>query len=576
MAGSYWDKITTQRVSRRRVLQTTGVAGAAAGAVWLVGCGGSSSTDKTPSGATPGATAQPTKAVVGTPKRGGRYQIGSRADFDTFDPYIGIAASVGYFPRLYNVLVNFSALDAKFRFDDLSTGFEQPDAQTYVFKIRPGVKVGPNQLGVPERDLDASDVVTSYERIKSLPQSNAFAFIGKWLESQTASADGGSYTLKTPKPYAFFRDRIGSPLNTIVPKEALTDAVIGKLKQQAAGAGAYILKSYTEGQGASMDRNPNYYRKDEKNNNEAVPYVDGLDVKIITDNSALRTAFQSGQLDLYTATNVDEANQLKSGGDYSIVKDPVNTFIAFTMNPTKDPWKDDRIRQAAQYALNRQDYVDRVYKGEAKANGLVHWPQGDIALSDDELKKYQPYDPAKSKALIKAATGQDTVKVKVMWPADSAIEEHNLHLPIWLEQMKAAGFDVDPDPQPFATWLDNYTNLKYDASLALNQVYEYAEFNIDWQHSEGPARNNIYAAGVGKLYPEIDKAIDDVKSKTNHEEFVKAMHDLQIMVYDKGATFIPIVSPYSFTLYQSRVKAIPQGIGVASGLYVNTFYLDKA
>ncbi|MEK7692609.1 MAG: hypothetical protein AAB349_00280, partial [Chloroflexota bacterium] len=69
--------------------------------------------------------------------------------------------------------------------------------------------------------------------------------------------------------------------------------------------------------------------------------------------------------------------------------------------------------------------------------------------------------------------------------------------------------------------------------------------------------------------------IDDVKSKTNHEEFVKAVRDLQIMIYDKGATFIPIVSPYSFTLYQSRVKAIPEGIG-ASALYVNTFYLDKA
>ena len=61
-----------------------------------------------------------------------------------------------------------------------------------------------------------------------------------------------------------------------------------------------------------------------------------------------------------------------------------------------------------------------------------------------------------------------------MWPADSDIEQHKLHLPIWLEQMKAAGFEVEADPQPFATWLDNYTNLKYDASLSLNQVYEYA------------------------------------------------------------------------------------------------------
>ena len=579
MADRYWDKLTTQRVSRRRVLQTTGVAGAAAGAVWLVGCSSSSSTSKTPAAGTTkaAATAQATTASgvanPGTPKAGGTYTVASTADFDTFDPYIGIAASVGYFPRLYNVLVNFSALDPKFRFDDLSTGYEQPDDLTYNFKIRPGVKVGPNQLGVPERALDASDVVTSYERIKSLPQSNAFAFIGKWLASQTASADGQTYTLKTPKPYAFFRNRIGSPINTIVPKEALTDANISKLKQQAAGAGAFTLKSYTEGQGATLIKNPNYYRKDDANGGASVPYINQFDVKIITDQSALRVAFQSGQLDEYSATNLDESNQLQQGQKYTLIKSPVNTFIAFTMNPTKTPWQDDRIRLAALYAIDRKAYIDRVYKGEAKADGLIHWPQGELAFTDAELATLQPYDPAKSKALIKAATGQDTVKVKVMWPADSDIEQHKLHLPIWLEQMKAAGFDVTPDPQPFGTWLDNYTNLKYDASLALNQVYEYPEFNLDFQHSEGPARNNIYAIGVGKLYPEIDKGIDDVKSISNHEEFVKAIKDLQKLIYSKGPTFIPIVSPYSFTLYQSRVHSIPQGIG-ASGLYVNTWYLD--
>ena len=136
------------------------------------------------------------------------------------------------------------------------------------------------------------------------------------------------------------------------------------------------------------------------------------------------------------------------------------------------------------------------------------------------------------------------------------------------------GFEVEADPQAFATWLDNYTNLEYDASLALNQVYEYAEFNIDWQHSEGPARNKIYAAGLGALYPEIDAAIDDVKAKANPEEFKSAILDLQRMIYEKGPTFLPIVSPYSFTLYQPRVKNIPSGVG-SSGLFLNTWWLES-
>jgi len=568
MAAGYWDKITAQRVSRRRVLQSAGVAGAAAGAVWLVGCGGGSSNKTAVPGGTSGAT-----AAKGTPKQGGTYRVGSTADFDTFDPYRGIAASVGYFPRLYNVLVNYSALDANFRFDDLSTKYENPDPTTYIFSIRDGVKVGPNPLGVPERALDASDIIESYSRVLTLKESNAYGFLGKWMESQTASPDNKTYTFKSPKPYAYFQNRIGSPINTIVPKEALSDANVEKLKQQAAGAGAFSLKSYTEGQGAELVRNPNYYRKDTNNNNAQLPYIDGLSVKIITVHDTLLTAFQSDQLDTYSTTDVNQSNSIQQGHNYTVVKDPVNTFIAFTMNPTKKPWDDDRIRKAASLAINRKEYIDRVYQGEAKANGLVHWPQGDLALSDDELEKYQPYDPKQARELIKAATGNDSIDITIMYPADSDIEQHKLHKPIFMDQMKSAGFNVKEDPQSFGTWLDNYTKINYDASLSLNQVYEYAEFNMDFQHSEGPARNNIYTVGTGKLDPSIDAEIDRVKTLTNHEEFVKGMHDLQVKIYEKGPSFLPLVSPYSFTLFQPRVKQYPQGTG-ASALYVNDWYLE--
>ena len=568
MAGSYWDKYMHQRVSRRRALQGATALSAAGAAIWLVGCGGDDDDggDGTPSaGETPQGT-----ATVGDPVRGGTYRVGSTADFDTFDPYIGIAASVAYFPRLYNVLVNYSAQDANFRFDDLSTSYEQPDDVTYNFTIRPGVKVGPNPLGVPERDLTAEDVQIAYERIKTLPASNAYAFIGQWMAANQANADG-TYTFKTPKPYFFWRNRIGSPINTIVPKEALEDGVIERLRGEAAGAGPFSLQSYTEGEGASMTPNPNYWLKG--SDGQPLPYITQFDVKIITERATIRTAFQSDQLDSYGAENIDEVNQLSQGKNYTITKDPANTFIAFTMNPTRDPWQDDRLRKAAMYAINRQEYIDRIYGGEAQANGLVHWSQGEAALSPDELEQLQPYDPEQSKQLIKAATGQDTLRIKVMYPAESAIEQHSQHLPIWREQMRAAGFELDEDPQPFATWLDNYTKLEYDSSLALNQVYEYPEFNLDWQHSEGPARNNIYATGVGRLYPEIDAEIDRVKSITDPEEFYAAIKEWQRMVYEKGPTFLPFVTWNAFTLYHPRVKNIPTGIG-ASGLYVNDWWLD--
>jgi peptide/nickel transport system substrate-binding protein len=583
MADSYWNKVTAQRISRRRVLQSAGVAGAAGAAVIVVGCGGGSSSSKTPgAGTTPKAKATTPSGTAGqvlngggTPKAGGTYNIGTSVDFDTFDPHISIAGGVAYFSRLYNAVINRSPRSTTFKFDDLAESLEQPDATTYIFKMRDNVMIGPNKLGVPERAMNALDVKASFDRIKNLPQSNAYAFVGQKISSVDASADGKTLTIKTPQPYGYFFYRIGSAINLIVPKELLDTP--DKMKTASAGGGPYVLNpgAYTEGQNASLKRNTSYYLKDKANSNAALPYIDEMSIKIIADRSAQRTAFQSKQIDQYSPQNVDEANSLKAGADYAINKDSTNTFIAFTMNPTKDPWKDDRIRLAAMYALNRQEYVDRVYKGEAQANGLVHWSLGDYALPTAELDKLQPYDPKKSKQLIQAATGKDTVDINVMWPADSIIEEHNLHLPIWLQQMQDAGFNITKDPQAFPTWLGNYTDLKYDASLALNQVYEYAEFEMDFEHSEGPARNKIYTIGIGALDPTIDKAIDDSKAITDPAAQAKAVQDVQRKIYAKGPMFLPLVTPNSFTLFQSYVKNIPVGLGF-SGLFLNTTYLDKA
>ncbi|HYM15364.1 MAG TPA: ABC transporter substrate-binding protein [Dehalococcoidia bacterium] len=580
MAGSYWDKVASQRVSRRRVLQGASVASAAAGAVWLVGCGSSTSTNTSTPGVAPSPAGTPSASSQilnpgTTPKPGGTYNIGTSVDFDTFDPHISIAGGVTYFPKLYNAVINRSPRDTSFRFDDLASKLEQPDPTTYVFTMRDNVMIGPNQLGVPERPMDGNDVKASFDRIKNLPQSNAYAFVGEWIQSVDVSADAKTVTIKTPKPYGYFFLRIGSAINLIVPKELIATA--DKMKTASAGGGPYVLNpgKYTEGQFATLQRNTSYYRKDEKNNNAQLPYIDNITVKIIADRQAQQTAFRSQQIDQYTPQNIDEANSLNPNNQYPVNKDSTNTFIAVTMNPTHDPWKDDRVRMAMMYAINRQDYVDRVYKGQAQANGLVHWSLGDYALPPSELQKLQPYDVKKAKDLIKAATGKDTLDIKVMWPADSIIEEHNLHLPIWLQQMADSGFNVNKDPQAFATWLDNYTKINYDASLALNQVYEYAEFEMDFEHSEGPARNHIYTIGVGKLYPEIDAAIDASKAVTDPVAQAKKVQDVQRQIYAKGPMFLPLVTPYSFTLYQQYVKSIPVQIG-ASSLFLTTTYLDKA
>ena len=561
---SYWQRFQRERLSRRRLLAVGGLS--AAGLAVAAACGGGEEEGEEPTAAgTP---------LAGKPKAGGRYQSATDVNIDTLDPHISIAGGPGWFPRIYNVLVKQSSQKTDFIFNDLAEEYEipEPGGLEWIFHIRPGVKVAPNAFGIPERELDAEDARVSFERIRNLPQANACAFVCKYFASHEASADGRTYTIKTPTPYAYFLLNIGGALftSTIPPREAIEKGE-EYMKPNAVGAGPYFVTSYVEGQNFNVDRNPNYYRKDENNDNAQLPYIDGYDVKIIPDRAARRAAFISQQAYSYGAESPAEAQELLDQYDVFETTEAVNTYISFNMNVTKAPWTDPRIRKAAMYALNRQQYVDLVYQGDAKPNGLVHWAQGTYALPPEELEQLQPFDPERSKQLIREATGQDRISVKVMFPGNSTIEQHDRHLPIWLEQMSASGFDVEQDAQDFGTWLENYRTKNFEASLALNQIYETPEIPLDWQHSNGPAGSDIWSTGMRD--PEVDAAIGATKQITDPDELVQAIHDAQRLIYEKGPSFLPIVGPNSHTIYWNFVKDVPEGLGLA-GLLITTHWLD--
>ena len=568
MARGFWNKYTAQRISRRRVLQSAGVAGATAGAVWLAGCGGGDG-DETPTGrtATPAGTTTP--ADDGPPKLGGRYKGVNQAAWGTIDPLVSVGTATGIMPKFYNTLISRSNVDPNFTFYDLAQSFEQPDDSTYIFKIRPGVKIAPNDMGIPERDMDAMDAQKWIERVRADTNAIARKFTEPWVDSAVASGD--TFTLKTKGPYAYTLSTMGRALGGCIPPRETFEQNMN-LKAQAAGAGPYKITSYQESGSISLERNPNYYRKDEKSGLQ-LPFMEGIDTVVIADRQARKTGFLSKQIYSYGAQDAAEAKDLadKNKG-LRISRSPSFTFISFSMNPQRDPWKDDRIRKAALHALDRKQFVDLIVgEGEGKPDGLVHWPTGPFAFNESELDEFQKYDPKMSRELIKAATGSDTIKVKITYPI-SDIQFHDKHLPIFLKQMKDAGFDVQEDPKDFTGWLGDYTDVKYDASLSLNQIYETPEIALDWQHSKGPAGDGHFAVGVGIIKPEVDEAIIASKKAKTLEDLIAGVRSAQKVAYEAGPSFLPIMSWYAYTNYWTFVKNTPE-LG-DTGTFLSTTWLD--
>ena len=567
---AYWDRILTTRITRRRILRGAGAAGAAAGAIWIAGC---SDSERSVDGITPSASAppasDPTKPDYANPLdppiAGGRYQAVAPAPFDSFDPHRGVGAATAVFPRIYNVLVQQSAQRPQVSVFDLAESLENPDDVTWNFKIRPGVRIGPNDLGVPERDLDGDDVVATFERIKAIPEAPNGAFVKEFLAGVTAAS--GSVTLTTTKPYAWLLSRVGNFVNTIPPRELIADdGSIAKLVDRSAGAGPYRLVSASEGEAARLDRNPSYYLKDSAGTQ--LPYPEGIDIRTITDRSAWRTAFVSGQVHQYTAEGKAEIDALSS--DFFVVKDPLAQFVPVAMNPEKPPFNDPRARRAVSRAIDRQQFVDRIYSGDAKPNGVVHWPAGEdsYAFSAQELEELQPFDVAEARSLVEALGG---LKVKLVYPSGSTVALHSSHVPIFVEQLKAANIDVDDTPLEFAAWLSTYRVRDYEMSLGLTQVIETPEQPLNWHTSNGPLGDRSFGVGLGD--PDIDAAIEKTKTVLDVEAGVKAVRDAQTLIYAKDLVFLPLVSGYSYNAYSNKVHNLPSGIG-ATALFVNSVWIE--
>lgn len=547
---NFWRGLRRRRVSRRRVLQAGG-AGVAGLAI-----------------ATLGVKGPPPVFSDAATHYGGRFR--TAGFLDTLDPHVSFAGPVG--PRVYNSLVVTPIVQPQAAMFDLAEGLERPDETTYLFQIRHGVTIAPNNYGLGERDVDATSAFASFERIREDTNAIAHAFVSEWFDQHDVP-DIHVYKVNTPSPYGYFMFRLGTPFTTIPPRQLLQRGTLGS---QPVGGGPFSVFP-TPGPFASrldFNKNPNYYRRDAANGDAQLPYVDGWTIHEIDDPAIRETAFLTQAIHCFTPSTAQDADDILANHDVYAVPQPVNTFISFTMNVKRPPWDDARVRKAAMHALDRQPYVDRIYKGHARANGLVHAPMGAFALSDEELEELQPFDPALSRALIQDAGHELPLRISVMFPGDSDIEEHSSHLPIFLEQMAAAGFEVEQDPQDFGSWLMNYSTKDYDASLALNQIYDTPEIPLDFQHSDGPSRDGTFSNGLQDA--EIDAALDATKTITDIDELVTAVHEVQRQIYEAGPAYLPIVTPVNRTLYWSFVKNAPEGPSAAAAFHNDFWFAPEA
>lgn len=205
-----------------------------------------------------------------------------------------------------------------------------------------------------------------------------------------------------------------------------------QLDKAPVGAGPFVVTELVPGSHVYLKKNPNYW-------DAANIKIDRVELAVAPDNATLVSSLTTGVYDL---ANLDPS-QVKTAqaAGLDVVFQPGYNASNISINVNKKPFDNPKVVDAVRYAVNRQEFVDKVTFGYGKATGQP-FPPGYVAY-DPQSENAYPYDPNKAKQLLTdAGYAPGAIKLDLVIPAQSTAAE------IVQAQLAAVGITVNIKVDP--------------------------------------------------------------------------------------------------------------------------------
>ena len=178
----------------------------------------------------------------------------------------------------------------------------------------------------------------------------------------------------------------------IVPPKYLKEKGDAYFNTHPVGTGPFKFVSYTSGQDIKLAAYKEYWG--------GAPKAANVTYRFIEEPSTRVAELQAGRVDIATAIPVAQAATVKSDSNLTLQAVPSPTVQALRLNFTHAPTDDLRVRQALNYAIDKDAIIKSILQGYASP--IASMQSSKSFGYNPNLKSY-PYDPAKAKALLTAA-----------------------------------------------------------------------------------------------------------------------------------------------------------------------------
>jgi peptide/nickel transport system substrate-binding protein len=501
---------------RELLLRSAAVAGAGVSLGSLLAACGKGTTSSAASPTTGGGL-----FTNATPKAGGTLVYSRRQGPTSLDPLNNVGGNGDIFATeiIFSSLVRPDPLGS----DKLVAGLSDqwsvsPDGRDYTFHIRDNARFSNGDT------VTADDVKFSMDRFGNPKLNTMLPNLAVGYKT-TQVVDKSTVVIHLDHAVSSFLYNISIFPAFIVPKK-LVEQQGKNFFNKPIGSGPYAVKSWVLNSQITFERNPYYWESGK-------PYLDTVRFDYATDDNTRMLALKTGQAQAVDGVPFTEIASMKSDSAVVLQVSRVPYFEGLSLNHKRPYFADVNVRQALQYAIDKEGINKTVFAGVGTIPNSV-LPALLYDASPQQVPPY-PYDMAKAKQLMAKSAFPNGFSTTLQYPA--GFEYYRKLALILQASWQQIGANVKLLEQDQGTETQRFFRMDYDMTFPFAQYTsdlvvpdEYASFYLDPTSGLNGFYTNWYDASIwhmfqkflvgdeatrASLWPQIQKAMMDASPTIN-------------------------------------------------------------
>ena len=458
---------------------------------------------------------------------------------------------------LMNRLVEFDAASGQVQPSLAQSWSVSGDGLVWDFQLRPAVKFQRTEWFSPSRELNAEDVLFSFQRMldpahpwhKSAPggyphaQSMQLPALIKSIEA--VGTQQVRFTLN--RPDATFLATLSMGFASIYPAEyaeqLLKAGTPEQLNSAPVGTGPFILKRFQKDAAIRYTANPDYFA--------GKPALDGLIFAITPDANVRLQKLRRGECQIALSPKPLDVQAARQAPTLRISETPAFMTAFVALNSQHPPLDKPQVRQAINLAFDKASYLQAVFEGSATAASGPYPPTTWSYAKD--LPGYA-HDPAKARALLAEAGLAEGFSTTIWTRPSGSLLNPNPSLGAQLLQADLAKVGIRAEIRV----------IEWGELIKRAKAGEHDLLFMGWAGDNGDPDNFLtpqfscasLQSGLNFARfcdPQLDKLIAD--GKLSAEQSVRSdLYQQAQAIIQQQALWLPLAHPTAFALMRSTVQ----------------------